>query len=80
MNTKDTKDTKKSNTLMPKKRMSRKRIPEDDLNWAVTRIIIGELLRKHYQACATEELPPRLRAVLKKLDSEEPERPEDAPH
>ena len=58
--------------------MSKKRTPEEELNWAATRKIIGELLTKHYQACATEELPPRLHALIKKLDSEEPERPERA--
>jgi hypothetical protein len=59
--------------------MPKKRTPEEDLNWAVTRNIIGELLTKHYRACATEELPPRLLALIKKLDHEEPERPEGAP-
>jgi hypothetical protein len=53
------------------------RTPEDVLNWTVTRKILGELLTKHYQACATEELTPRLREVLKKLQNEEPEQPEE---
>lgn len=57
--------------------MPKKRTPEGELNWVVTRKIIGELLTKHYQACATEELPRRLRALIKKLDSEEPEGSED---
>jgi hypothetical protein len=35
---------------------------------------IGQELKKYYQACATEESPPRLRKVLKKLmDEEKPE-------
>jgi hypothetical protein len=54
--------------------MSNKRTPEDGLNWALTKKQIGELLRTHYQACATEELSPRLRTVLKKLEQGEPER------
>ena len=48
----------------------KKRSPEDSLNSAHTRERIGQLLRVHYQACMTEELPPRLLAVLKKLDGE----------
>jgi hypothetical protein len=51
---------------------------EEALNWTDTRERIGQLLRVHYQACATQELPPRLRAVLKKLEQEEPERSGDA--
>jgi len=34
---------------------------------------IGQKLKKLYQACATDELPPRLLAALKKLDEERPE-------
>jgi hypothetical protein len=30
----------------------------------------GQQLKKYYQACTTDELPPRLFAVLKKLDEE----------
>jgi len=36
---------------------------------------IGQKLKKLYQACATDELPPRLLAALKKLDEERPEVP-----
>lgn len=50
-----------------------KRRPEEAYNWTVTKKILGELLTKHYQACTTDELPPRLREVLKKLDEEKPE-------
>jgi hypothetical protein len=56
-----------------------KKTPEDALNWTFTRDRIGQLLKVHYQACTTEELPPGLRAVLKKLEQEEPERSEDVP-
>jgi hypothetical protein len=31
---------------------------------------ITEELKEYYQACTTEELPPRLLAALKKLDEE----------
>jgi len=42
-------------------------------NWSITKEQIGHQLKKHYQACMTDELPPRLRALLKKLDEEQPE-------
>jgi hypothetical protein len=35
-----------------------------------TNKIIGHKLKAYYQACTTQELPPRLLAVLKKLDEE----------
>jgi hypothetical protein len=56
--------------------MSKRRTPEEELNWAVTRKILGERLTKHYQACATDELPPRLLALIQKLDNEEPDQRE----
>jgi Anti-sigma factor NepR len=31
---------------------------------------IGQQLKDYYDSCITEELPPRLLAVLKKLDEE----------
>jgi hypothetical protein len=37
---------------------------------AETNKIIGDQLRAYYRACMTEELPPRLLALLKKLDEE----------
>ncbi len=40
---------------------------------------LGHKLRDYYRAYATEELPPRLLALIKKLNHEEPERPEGAP-
>jgi hypothetical protein len=42
------------------------------LDWYQTRERIGQQLRDYYRACATEELPPRLLALIKKLD-EKPE-------
>jgi hypothetical protein len=56
-----------------------KRTPDQLPYWSETNKIIGHKLRAYYQVCVTEELPPRLRAVIKKLDNEEPERPEDTP-
>ncbi len=53
--------------------MSNRPTPEDRLNSARIREQIGQLLRIHYQACATAELPPRLREALKKLDEEKPQ-------
>jgi hypothetical protein len=53
--------------------MNKKPTAEDRLNSARIRDHIGHLLKKHYQACTTVELPPRLLALLKKLDEERPE-------
>lgn len=53
--------------------MSNRPTAEDRANSARIREQIGQLLRVHYRACATEELPLRLRDVLKKLDEEKPE-------
>jgi len=38
-----------------------------------TNNIIGQKLRAYYQACTTEELPPRVLTALEKLDEEGPE-------
>jgi hypothetical protein len=37
-------------------------------DWSLTREQIGDKLKKYYQACMTEELPPRLLAALKRLE------------
>jgi hypothetical protein len=47
-----------------------KRTPDQLRYWSETNKIIGHQLRAYYQACTTEELPPRLVATLKKLDEE----------
>jgi len=44
--------------------------PEERRNWSIARELIGSQLKKHYQACMTEALPPRLLAALKQLDEE----------
>jgi hypothetical protein len=46
--------------------------------WSLAREQIGQNLKTFYERCMTDDLPPRLREVIKKLDNEEPE-PEDAP-
>jgi hypothetical protein len=52
--------------------MYKKPTQEDRLNAASIREQIGYSLRNYYQACMTDEVPPRLLAVLKKLDEERP--------
>jgi hypothetical protein len=49
---------------------TKKRTPDELRNWSFTKERIGQQLKDHYRACATEELPPRLLAVIKKLDEE----------
>jgi hypothetical protein len=53
--------------------MTKTPTPEDRLNAARIREQIGHQLKKHYQACMTEGLPPRLLELIKKLDEEIPE-------
>jgi hypothetical protein len=45
----------------------------DLLDLAHIRERLGHLLKGHYQACLSRELPPQLLAALKKLDEERPE-------
>jgi hypothetical protein len=47
-----------------------KRELKEQRNRVIIREQIGHQLKKHYQACMTEELPPRLLALVKKLDEE----------
>ena len=47
-----------------------KRTPDQLQYWSQTNKIIGDKLRAYYQACTTEQLPPRLLALLKRLDEE----------
>jgi hypothetical protein len=49
--------------------MSEKRRPNQGLDQRVKEQI-GKQLRDYYQSCISEELPPRLLAVLKKLDED----------
>jgi Anti-sigma factor NepR len=58
----------------PKKPIFSKRTPDEWRDWSYTKDRIGQQLKAHYQACTTEELPPRLVELLKKLDHELPEK------
>jgi hypothetical protein len=58
----------------PKKPSFSKRTADEWRDWANTRDRIGEQLKHYYQAYRTEELPPRLLALVKKLDEEIPEK------
>ena len=52
-----------------------KRTAEEWRDWSYTKERIGLQLKAYYQALATEELPPRLIALLKKFEEEtEPSR------
>jgi hypothetical protein len=62
-----------------KRTFSKSKTPDELRNWSLTKEQIGHQLKKHYQAYTTEELPPRLLALIKKLNHEEPEQPEGAP-
>jgi hypothetical protein len=39
-------------------------------DWSYTKEQIDQQLKKYYQACTTEELPPRLLALVTNLDEE----------
>jgi hypothetical protein len=52
--------------------MFKKRRLEDTLDSRRIREQIGHLLKNYYQACTSQELPPRLLTALKKLDEEKP--------
>jgi hypothetical protein len=47
---------------------SQKRTSDQLHYWSEAYKLIGQRLRAHYQASTTDELPPRLLAVLRKLD------------
>ncbi len=53
--------------------MSKKRTPDELARLSLIKEQIGEQLRDYYRACATEELPPQLLTLLKKLNQEIPE-------
>jgi hypothetical protein len=42
-------------------------------HWSHINARIGGALKKYYPACMTDELPPQLLALLKKIDQELPE-------
>jgi hypothetical protein len=53
--------------------MSENRTPVELARLSLIKEQIGLQLRDYYRTCATEELPPQLLALLKKLDQELPE-------
>jgi hypothetical protein len=55
------------------KRELKRATPEEQRNRSIIREQIGHQLKNHYQACTTEELPPRLLAALKRLDESFPQ-------
>jgi hypothetical protein len=55
-----------------KRTFSKFKTPDELRNWSLTKEQIGHQLKKHYQACTTDELPPRLLALIKKLDEKLP--------
>jgi hypothetical protein len=50
--------------------MSKTRTPDDMVDRSLARRHIGEQLKNYYRAFTTEELPPRLLKLVKKLDEE----------
>jgi len=50
--------------------MAKKRTPEELQTWSLTKERIGRGLKNYYQACTTDELPPQVRALIKKMDQE----------
>jgi hypothetical protein len=50
--------------------MRTNRTPDEWVDWCLAKNRIDDELKKYYQACTTEQLPPRLLVVLKKLDEE----------
>ena len=46
------------------------RTPDEWADWCIAKNQIAELLKEYYRACTTEELPPQLLTLLKKLDDE----------
>ena len=50
--------------------MSRKRTTDELQNRSLAKELIGELLKNHYRAFTTEELPPRFLELVKRLDEE----------
>jgi hypothetical protein len=51
-----------------KKPVFSKRTPEEWRDWSYTKDRIGQQLKTYYERCITDELPPRLLALIKKLD------------
>ena len=50
--------------------MRTNRTPDEWVDWCLARNRIDEELKQYYRACTTEELPPQLLTLSKKLDEE----------
>jgi hypothetical protein len=50
--------------------MRTNRTPNELADWCTAKNQIAEVLKEYYRACTTEELPPQLLTLLKKLDGE----------
>jgi len=46
-----------------------KRTLDQSRYWSQTNKIIDQQLRAYYRACISEEIPPRLRALTKRLEN-----------
>ena len=69
--------TKNTITARPDCSMA-KRTLDQTRYWSQTNKVIRQQLRAYYQACSSEELPPGLRALAKRL-SEETRTPAEHP-
>jgi hypothetical protein len=66
--------------MQPAKKHDRSTGPTGEwLDWCQTKERIGLQLRNYYRACTPEELPPRLLALIKKLDEKIPARLAEPP-
>jgi hypothetical protein len=50
--------------------MRTNRTPDEWVDWCIAKGRIADELKEYYQACMTEELPPQLLTLSKKLDEE----------
>jgi hypothetical protein len=50
--------------------MRTNRTTDEWADWCTAKNQIAEVLKEYYHACTTEELPPQLLTLLKKLDEE----------
>jgi Anti-sigma factor NepR len=50
--------------------MRTNRTTDEWADWCIAKNQIAEVLKEYYRACTTEELPPQLLTLLKKLDDE----------
>jgi hypothetical protein len=58
--------------MRPEKK--RDRLSGEWLDWCRSKERIGQQLREYYQRFTMDELPPRLLALVKKLDEEIPQK------